>query len=199
MISNLQKLLICLFISLTLFGCASSKDEVAPSETTKPEVTETTTPSETTDSIYVVYEAIFLDNDEVSNIFNSIRGDEAPFDKVTTDYHVTSAFMPESDHKQWYGSKVNVHISKYTIQEVKMDDGNMTSNEGLKVELTSENVELNEYLISLNKNFHITGSYKDAAKYTDSFDFSDGEDLDIDIEGTFGGFYSDGNIYLENN
>lgn len=199
MISNLQKLLICLFISLTLFGCASSKDEVAPSETTTPEVTETTTQSETTDSIYVVYEAIFLDNDEVSNIFNSIRGDEAPFDKVTTDYHVTSAFMPESDHKQWYGSKVNVHISKYTIQEVKMDDGNMTSNEGLKVELTSENVELNEYLISLNKNFHITGSYKDAAKYTDSFDFSDGEDLDIDIKGTFGGFYSDGNIYLENN
>lgn len=199
MISNLQKLLICLFISLTLFGCASSKDEVAPSETTTPEVTETTTPSETTDSIYVVYEAIFLDNDEVSNIFNSIRGDEAPFDKVTTDYHVTSAFMPESDHKQWYGSKVNVHISKYTIQGVKMDDGNMTSNEGLKVELTSENVELNEYLISLNKNFHITGSYKDAAKYTDSFDFSDGEDLDIDIKGTFGGFYSDGNIYLENN
>ena len=60
MISNLQKLLICLFISLTLFGCASSKDEVAPSETTTPEVTETTTPSETTDSIYVVYEAIFL-------------------------------------------------------------------------------------------------------------------------------------------
>lgn len=199
MISNLQKLLICLFISLTLFGCASSKDEVVPSETTTPEVTETTTPSETTDSIYVVYEAIFLDNDEVSNIFNSIRGDEAPFNKVTTDYHVTSAFMPESDHKQWYGSKVNVHISKYKIQEVKMDDGNMTSNEGLKVALTSENVELNEYLISLNKNFHITGSYKDAAKYTDSFDFSDGEDLDIDIEGTFGGFYSDGNIYLENN
>ena len=199
MISNLQKILLCLFIFLTLFGCASSKEESAPNESTTPEVTETTTPSETADSVYVVYEAIFLDNDEVANIFKSIRKDEAPFDKVTTDYHVTSAFMPESDHKQWYGSKVNVHISKYKIQEVKMDDGNMTSNEGLKVELTSENEELNEYLISLNKNFHITGSYIDAAKYTDLFDFSDGEDLDIDIMGTFGGFYSDGNIYLENN
>lgn len=199
MISNLQKLLLCLFICLSLFACSSDNEEATPSETTMPEVTETTTPSKTTDSIYVVYEAIFLDNDEVANIFKSIRGDETPFDKVTTDYHVTSAFMPESDHKKWYGSKVNVHISKYKIQEVKMDDGNMTSNEGLKVELTSENTELNEYLISLNKNFHITGSYKDAAKYTDSIDFSDGEDLDINIEGIFGGFYSDGNIYLENN
>ncbi len=199
MISNTLKLLLCLFICLGLFACSSSKEEVAQSETTTPEVTEINTTSETADSVYVVYEAIFLDNDEISDIFKSIRGDEAPFDKVTTDYHVTSAFMPDNNHKQWYGSKVNVHISKYKIQDVKMDDGNLTSNDGLKVELTSDNKELNEYLVSLNKNFHITGSYKDVARYTDLIDFSDGEDLDINIEGIFGGFYSDGNIYLENN
>ncbi len=191
MIKNFQKILLCLLITLSLFGCSSNNNEDLPSDTESTESSE--------DSIYVVYEAIFLDNDEVLSIFEALRGKEPPFEKQTTDFHVTTTFMPESDLSKWYGTKVNVHISKYSIQEVKADDIGLTSNEGLKVELSSDNEEFNEYLSSLNKNFHITGSYKDGAKYTELLDFTKGDNLDIDIIGTFGGYYSDGNIYLENN
>ena len=192
MISNLQKLLLCLFISLTLFGCSSNADKAK--ETTSPVTIDV---SQSEDSIYVVYEAIFLDNDEILNIFKAIRGKESPFEKQTTDFHITTAFLPESALDKWYGTKVNVHITKYCIQEVEAEDIGLTSNEGLKVELSSDNEEFNEYLSSLNKNFHITGSYKDAAKYTGLLDFTKGDNLDINVIGTFGGYYSDGNIYLE--
>ena len=192
MISNIQKLLLCLFISLSLFGCSSNADKAK--ETTSPVTIDV---SQSEDSIYVVYEAIFLDNDEILNIFKAIRGKESPFEKQTTDFHITTAFLPESALDKWYGTKVNVHISKYSIQEVEAEDIGLTSNEGLKVELSSDNKEFNEYLSSLNKNFHITGSYKDAAKYTGLLDFTKGDNLDIDVIGTFGGYYSDGNIYLE--
>ena len=77
-----------------------------------------------------------------------------------------------------------------------MDDGQITSNEGFKVEVTSENKELAAYLDSLNKNYHITGAYKDGAKYTEYIDFSAGDPMDVYITGTFGGFYSDSTIDL---
>ena len=144
----------------------------------------------------VVYEAIFLDNDEISNLFTEVRGETAPFDKVTKDFHVTTAFMPETAHSQWYGAKVTVHITAYAVQDVKADDGSTTSNEGFKAEVTSDNKELNEYLESLGKNYHITGAYKDGAKYTEYVDFSQGDPMDVTVTGTFGGSMSDGVIDL---
>ena len=152
--------------------------------------------SEQAEAATVVYEAIFLDNDEISNLFTEVRGETAPFDKVTKDFHVTTAFMPETAHSQWYGAKVTVHITAYAVQDVKADDGSTTSNEGFKAEVTSDNKELNEYLESLGKNYHITGAYKDGAKYTEYVDFSQGEPMDVTVTGTFGGSMSDGVIDL---
>lgn len=191
----MKKLLISILLVLCLFGC--SKDSNPTNEGSN--TTETTEPTETAEEAYVVYEAIFLDNDEILGIFQAIRGEEPPFENQTVDFHVTTAFMPETALDKWYGTKVNVHISKYSIQEVETDDIGLTSNEGLKVELSSDNEEFNEYLASLNKNFHITGAYKDGAKYTELLDFSKGDNLDIDVVGTFGGFYSDGSFRYESN
>ena len=144
---------------------------------------------------YAVYEAIFLDNNEIANLFTSVRGEEPPYATVTQDYHVTTEFMPAQAHAQWYGEQVKLHITSYAAQDVQMEDGQTTSNEGFKVEVTCENAELAAFLESLGKNFHITGSYNDAAKYTEYVDFSQGKPLDIYVTGTFGGFYSDGKIY----
>ena len=144
----------------------------------------------------VIYEAIFLDNDEITNLFVSMRGETAPFDNVTKDFHVTTEYMPAESHSEWYGEKITVHITAYAVQDITADDGQTTSNEGFKAEVTSENAELNAYLESLNKNFHITGAYKDAAKYTEYVDFSQGEAVDFTVTGTFGGYYSDGVIEL---
>lgn len=153
------------------------------------------TESESQDSkIDYYYEAVFLDNDEIADLFVSVRGEEPPFEILTKDYHVTTEFMSEEVHPDWYGKDVNVHITAYKAQEVEMDDGNMTSNEGLKVEVSAEDKDLDEYLKNLEKNYHITGSYKDAAKYTNNIDFSDGEPLDIYVTGTFGCSHSDGTI-----
>lgn len=72
----------------------------------------------------------------------------------------------------------------------------MTSNEGFKAEVSSENEKLNEYLQSLDKNYHITGAYQDSAQYTEYIDFSRGEAMDVSLAGTFGGYRSDGTIDL---
>ena len=178
-----SKLKICfvpiMVLILALVGCtqANEPDESSPAEE-------------------VIYEAIFLDNDEITDLFTSVRGETAPFENVTKDYHVTTEFMPEEAHPDWYGEQVSVHITAYAVQDIEMDDGKMTSNEGFKVEVTSENKELASYLDALNKNYHITGAYKDGAKYTEYIDFSAGDPMDTYIVGTFGGYYSDGTINL---
>ena len=150
-------------------------------------------PTEGSAESYAVYEAVFLNNDEVAELFASVRG-EPPFDNVTKDYHVTTEFMPTEQHPEWYGEQVSVHITAYAVQDIKADDGQTTANEGFKAELGSENPELAAYLSSLNNNYHITGAYRDAAKYTGYIDFSAGEPMDTYLTGTFGGYYSDGAI-----
>ncbi len=164
-----------------LFGCSADRTANAAES------------SQTSD---VIYEGAFLDNDEITDLFASVRGETPPFDNVTKDYHVTTAYMPEELHTDWYGEPVSIHITAYAVQEVAMEDGRMTSNEGFKAEVSSENEELNEYLQSLDKNYHITGAYQDGAQYTEYIDFSEGEAMDVSLTGTFGGYRSDGTIDL---
>lgn len=80
------------------------------------------------------------------------------------------------------------------MQDVKTDDGQTTANEGFKLEMASENTELAAYLDAVDKNYHITGAYQDAAKYTEYIDFSAGAPLDVYVIATFGGYFSDSAI-----
>ncbi len=201
---NFKIILICLFCLLSFTACSnktnddtSTSEDTVTNETATPVTTDMPSESADSEEATVVYEGIFLDNQEILDLFAKVRGEEAPYETVTKEFHVTTEFMPSEAHSKWYGEKITVHITKYKSAEIKMDDGNMTANEGFKAEVTSDNEKLNEYLKSLNKNFHITGSYKDGAKYTDQIDFSDGTVLDETVEGTFGGFYSDGTYRFE--
>ena len=144
-----------------------------------------------------VYEAVFLDNAQISDLFAQARGSNAALAKVPSDYHITTAFQPETAHPEWYGQAVNVHITTYAMQEVKMEDGTLTENEGFKVELTSENEQLNSYLTSLNKNFHITGSSKDAPRWTENINFSQGQPFEANATGTFGAYMTDQTVKLQ--
>lgn len=182
--TRLKALVIALLLAVSTVGCSSPNKNTAVSEA----VTEADADAA---EASLIYEAIFLDNDEIEKLFASVRGKDAPFDKVTQDYHVTTEYMPAEGHAEWYGEKVSVHIIAYAVGEVKMEDGNMTSNEGFKAEVTSGSSEFNDYLKSLNKNYHITGAYKDEAKYTEYIVFSDGEPMDVYVTGTFGGYFSD--------
>lgn len=137
----------------------------------------------------VIYEAIFLNNEEINNIFLSIRG-KTPLANFPENYHVTTEFMPINTHEIWYGEKVDVHIIAYALQEVDIEDGNKTTNEGLKVELFSNNKEFNNYLNSRDLNYHITGSYKELSRYTNNIDFFKGKKLDIHVTGIYGAYYS---------
>ena len=186
---RLATLIAALAMVASLAGCsnATSSDDSGDNNSQAQETQE-----QQEEQPSVVYEAIFLNNNEVRNLFVQARGETAPFANMTTDFHVTTAFLPETAHPEWYGQTVTVHITTYACGEAKMDDGNITANEGLKAEVTSDNKELNEYLSSLNKNFHITGSFKDAAKYTNYIDFSQGEPFEATLTGTFGAYLSSG-------
>lgn len=186
-------LFVSLMLATTLSGCNESSESNSATDAGQNSTAETSAENSSSD---VIYEAVFLDNDEIGNLFAEMRGETPPFDQVTKDFHVTTEFKPETLHPEWYGEKVVVHITSYAVQEVAMEDGSMTANEGFKAEVTSSNESLNSYFASLNKNYHITGAYKDGAKYTEYVDFSQGEPLDVTVTGIFGGGLADGTIDL---
>lgn len=147
--------------------------------------------------ISIKYEGIFLDNTEVENLFIKARGQKAKLNQTLMTQHVTTEYKPQTYHPNWYGQKVTIHITSYAMQDVKTEDGNTTTNEGFKVSLTSKNQELNDYLATVVKKFHITGSYNDKAQYTNNIDFSKGQEFNATLTGTFGAFLEDDTIKLD--
>ena len=147
---------------------------------------------------YYWYEAVFLDKEKAADIFRSISENYPDYEILPHSFHVTTEFKPEKRHKSLYGMPVSVHITGYVSGPVRDEDGHILSyNEGVLVEVTSENEEMQELLTSLDKIWHITGSYTESAKYTEYLDFSNAKPVDITIEGTFGIGDSDGKFTLE--
>lgn len=180
-----MKKMICFMLAIMLLvfsGCGSKQN--APEETAKAEM-----PT-------VVYEAFFLDNEEILKLFAEVRGPEAPHAIMTQDFHVTTAFMPEQDMREFYGTEVTVHIYAYQDGEVTADDGKLTANEGFFCTVTTENPDMQDFIDHLEKNWHITGSYQDqgGAKYTEYLDLTGAREVEYTVKGHFGGYMSDGNI-----
>lgn len=140
----------------------------------------------------VIYEAIFLDNDEILGLFAAVRGTEAPYPKMTWDFHVTTAFRPEQDLRSLYGTEVTVHITAYQRGEVRTDSGESTENEGFFGSVTTESRALREILDRTDRKWHITGSYRDEAKYTEQLDLAGAKTVDYTIRGRFGGYLDNG-------
>ena len=114
------------------------------------------------------------------------------------EFHVTTEFLPSVTHEDLYGTEVFVHITCYkfgTATDPK--DGTTSENEGLKVEVQSENPKMQELLDSFNKNWHISISYTIGGKYTEYMDFSDAEPVSITLTGKFGSCDSNGKLMLE--
>lgn len=106
--------------------------------------------------------------------------------------------MPDTTHESLYGAEVTVHITGYKYGTSKDEtDGSTSQNEGFKVEVTSENPKMQALLDSIDKNWHITGSYTTAARYTKYMDFSDADPIDFVLTGTFGWCDSNDNLLLE--
>lgn len=148
------------------------------------------------EELYVVYEGVFLDHKQITDIFTQIRG-QAPYSNVTQDFHVTTAFMPEKDERSLYGQEVEVKIVGYKGGAVTDDDGNVTHNEGLKVELYAKDEKMSAYISAHPANYHITGSYEKEAKYTGYLDFADMQPVEYTVMGRFGAFLNGGNIIYD--
>lgn len=175
-----------LCICIALFGCSSQGDKVEHKS------------KEELESGYYYFEGIFLSTDEVKETFQS-ASDEFPMYSVVPElFHVTTEYMPDKTHENLYGTEVTVHITGYKYGTVADEtDGSTSENEGFKVEVTSEDPEMQALLDSIDKNWHITGSYTTAARYTKYMDFSDADPVDVTLTGTFGWCDSDGKLVLE--
>ncbi len=147
---------------------------------------------------YYWFEAVFLDYEEAADMFRSISENYPDYEVLTHSFHVTTEFKPEKRHESLYGTPVSVHITGYASGPVRDEDGHILSyNEGVLVEITSENKELQELFDRLDKTWHITGSYTEGAKYTEQLDFSNAKPVDITMEGIFGMADSDRKFTLE--
>ena len=144
----------------------------------------------------VIYEAIFLDNEEIRSLFAEVRGPEAPYPKMTQDFHVTTAFRPHQPLQSLYGAEVTVHITAYQRGEITAESGESTENEGFFCSVTAENSALREIFSASDRKWHITGSYRDAAKYTELLELTGARAVDYKVRGRFGGYLSDGSLAL---
>lgn len=174
------------FLCLALFGCCSSAAEVK--HKSKEELEEG----------YYYYEGIFLSTEEVTAAFQRVSDEFPRYPVIPVLFHITTEYMPEMTHDNLYGAEVTVHITGYKYGTSRDEtDGSTSENEGFKVEVTSENPQMQQLLDSIDKNWHITGSYTNAARYTAYMDFSDADPTDFVLTGRFGWCDSDDNLVLE--
>ena len=191
--NSLPKLLIIAFALCALLvwmGVSNQKENTPAAENNT-----RTSQEEPAEEAYLIYEAVFLDESEVKDIFRNIRGEEAPYEYCPKDYHITVNYLPETPSVQLYGSEINVSGSVYKAGDVLDDKGNYTQNEGILVDLVSDIPEFRQLMDSNHEQvWHLTGSYSGKPKYTNSLDFSDGKPVEFVITGQFGGYMSDGTI-----
>ena len=148
------------------------------------------------DEGYYYYESILLDKDEVTDAFKSVSKGFPRYAVCPPEFHVTTEFMPAEKHNSLYGTKVTVHIVGYTYGALYDAEDDVTSkNEGFRVEVSSDDKDMQKLLDSYDKTWHITGSYTEGGKYTEQLDWSRAKPVDITLEGTFGGADSDENFY----
>lgn len=137
---------------------------------------------------YVVYEGVFLNKDDVLAVAEKIRGSNPAYDKTVTEFHVTTHFLPDRPYKEVYGQNVTVHVIGYKAGEVKMEDGKITHNEALEVELESNDPLMKYCLFQSQEGWHVTLSYEDKAFYTNKMDYSDAQKVDYTLTGVYGAF-----------
>ncbi len=138
--TRFQKILALL---LTVFVCWSSSAFGSSPELQSPQ--------EPADGNYW-YEAVFLNQEEVREIFGTVSGNYPKYEFVPEHFHVTTQFMPEPRHGALYGLPVTVHINGYASGSVRDIQENITSeNEGLRVELSASDKGLQALIDSIEK------------------------------------------------
>lgn len=193
-VKNKNRILVYLLIILSI--CALMIGLTVSNQTgSVPAAADQTRASESVEEPYVVYEAVFLDTTEILEVFQNIRGEEAPYELSPADYHITVTFLPSVASYDLYGAKVIANGISYKAGDVPKDEGGLTQNEGLLVKLQSDNPGFRQLINSIHTHpWHITGSFSDKPKYTAQLDFSNAEPVMCAISGTFGAFMSDGSF-----
>ena len=91
-----------------------------------------------------------------------------------------------------------MHIIGYTSGTVQdPEEGHISENEGFLIEVSSADEDMQALLDSIDRVWHITGSYSGAAKYTGKLDFSNAVPIDLTIEGVFGMADTKGTVILD--
>ena len=174
------------FFSLCVFNSNHAQGETAPQSLQEQ------------NEGYYYFEGIFLSYDEVIDAAKTVSDEYPRYSVVPEEFHVTTEFLPSVTHEDLYGTEVSVHITGYqfgTATDPK--DGTASENEGFRVEVQSENPEMQELLDSIDKKWHLSISYTNGAKYTEYMDFSDADPVSITLTGKFGRCDSNGKLMLE--
>ena len=193
---KLTAILVALMMLLALAGCNAKNTSSATTTTATASEKKHQSAAEKARGYYY-YEGIFLDTDEIKQAFLQAAPDY-PKNKLTPpEFHVTTAFKPETIHNDLYGTEVTVHIVGYASGTVFREDGaGESTNEGFLVEVSSDNEEMQGLLDSYDKVWHITGSYSAEGYYTEYLDWDKTTPMDITVTGTFGGADSNEDFYM---
>ena len=128
------------------------------------------------------YIGCFIPRDTILSVIEGI--DRSPLAKPIDDTHVTFAYMPIQVDESLFGESVRIRIKGY---------GNDGENEGLLVELSTDNSSLNK-MIEQIPTPHITLSVSETGKAVNTrfIEFHDIEP--VECVGTFSGCFFNGSI-----
>lgn len=131
-----------------------------------------------------IYTAVFLSKEDVLAAAGQFHGSRLA--NVTENPHVTFSFRPEEVNTDLFGRPVDVAVTGY---------GNDGENEGLRVELQSDDMEI-EKLIEKIPVPHITVSLAEGAKAMDTghIQFDTHAEKKILLHGVYGAFAKDGKV-----
>jgi hypothetical protein len=139
----------------------------------------------------VVYEAIFLNKDDVTALFDKIGGKQV-FKNIPKDYHVTTLYYPKDPVLHLYGTKVRIHVTGYTYERFLDENHRITGAEAVRAEFECDDPTLQEYIDKFHHPWHITGSYMTEPRYSGVLKIKHMKPVDFYLDGTFGAFGNGG-------
>jgi len=146
----------------------------------------------------VYYEGVFVDDDQaVIELAKQMRGENTPFEKESIDFHVTVFFEPQEPFLEKLGTPVDIVFTGYARKAVDTEEYGTVYAEAFKVDLVTDDQELQAYIDKSIINWHITCSYSHIPRYSGHIDFSDALPVNVTLSGVYGAYLGDG-VYAFN-
>lgn len=144
------------------------------------------------DKYNIKWEALFIeDSKKINTIIKNLDLNSEELENKVINYHITTEFNPKIKHYDFYGVSAIITIKGYVI-DYDIENpyhSDKTSAKGFVVsDIQTTNKELQDYINSIDKKFHVTTSYSCAAVDMNYADYNKIIPYKFKVVAKFGGY-----------